>query len=197
MTPFTRLKNGFTKISVAKVLRGDRASVSGSLRCTSNRGWLRLFIQLKRRQTKRKPQHHQFSRALQRFSMTLCRTIKRESELENAFFFHSQLQKFCPQLILFILPLSAHSPVCSLALHLIIQQVMPDFLNKRSDEIYHVSAAPAKRKDIILLLLLGVRERQFGHLVQHGRQRHAQGWRLTAAQAHEHCSKREKENTSQ
>lgn len=87
MTPFTCLKNGFTKISVAKVLRGDRASVSGSLRCTSNRGWLRLFIQLKRRQTKRKPQHHQFSRALQRFSMTLCRTIKRESELENAFFF--------------------------------------------------------------------------------------------------------------
>lgn len=116
---------------------------------------------------------------------------------KTPFLFHSQLQKFCPQLILFILPLSAHSPVCSLALHLIIRQVMSDFLNKRSDEIYHVSAATAKRKDVILLLLLGVRERQFGHLVQHRRQRHAQGWCLTAAQAHEHCKRWEKENTPQ
>lgn len=41
-----------TKISVAKFLRGDTARVSGSLSCTSNRGWLRVFIQLQNRKTR-------------------------------------------------------------------------------------------------------------------------------------------------
>lgn len=40
-----------TRISVAKSLRGDTASVSGSLSCTSSRGWLRVFIQLQSRKT--------------------------------------------------------------------------------------------------------------------------------------------------
>lgn len=40
-----------TKISLAKSLRGDTARVSGSLTCTSNRGRLRVFIQLQNRKT--------------------------------------------------------------------------------------------------------------------------------------------------
>lgn len=82
--------------------------------------------------------------------------------------FHSQLQKFCLQLIFFIW--SARHAISALT----ALEVFPNLLDKRSDKVYQAGAAATKGEDVILLLLLAVRNREFGHLVQHGGEGHAQ-----------------------
>ena len=97
----------------------------------------------------------------------------------------SQLQKFRAQLVFFIGVLPDRQLVGALA-QLVAHQVLFDLEDKGSDKGRQVGAAAAEREDVVLLLLLGVRYRQFGHLVQHSGQGHAQGRGLTVAQAQQH-----------
>lgn len=69
---------------------------------------------------------------------------------------HSQLQQFCPQLVLFTPVLSTHHLVYALILCLTVQ-VLPGLVDERSDKVCQLGAAATKREDVILLLLLGVR----------------------------------------
>ncbi len=69
---------------------------------------------------------------------------------------HSQLQQFCPQLVLFTAVLSARHLVCPLILCLTVQ-VLRGLADEGSDKVCQVGAAATKREDVILLLLLGVR----------------------------------------
>lgn len=100
---------------------------------------------------------------------------------------HSQLQQFAPQLVLLNLVLLARYSVISV-LHVLpaLQGVLSRLQDEGLDEGRQVGAAATEREDVVLLLLLGERQGQLGHLVQHGGQGHAQRGRLTAAQPQQH-----------
>lgn len=57
---------------------------------------------------------------------------------------------------------------------------------KRSDKVHQLRTAATEHEYVILLLLLGVRQRQFGQLVQEGGQGHAQRRRLVVSQPKQH-----------
>lgn len=93
---------------------------------------------------------------------------------------HLQLEQFHLQLVVFVARRFA------LRLFPISQGVFLCLCGKRSHKVHQLRAAAAEHEYVILLLLLGVRQRQFGQLVQEGGQGHAQRGRLVASQAEQH-----------
>lgn len=93
---------------------------------------------------------------------------------------HLQLEQFRLQLVVFV----TRRP----ALHLfpISEGVFLCLYGKRSHKVHQLCAATTEHEYVILLLLLGVRQRQFGQLVQEGGQGHAQRGRLVASQTEQH-----------
>lgn len=91
--------------------------------------------------------------------------------------FNLQLQQFRLQLVVFV------TRRLAMCLFPISQGVFVCLGSKRSHKVHQLRAAATEHEYVILLLLLGVRQRKFGQLVQEGGQGHTKRGRLVVSQA--------------